>query len=57
MSSNTKKWINRGGLLAVVVGIALVVIGGGDPDAALESAGTMATIVGAALVFVRELLS
>ncbi len=56
MSANTKRWINRGGLIAVVAGIVLIVIGGGDTGAAIETAGTVATIAGAVLVFIRELL-
>ncbi len=56
MSANVKRLINRGGLFAVVVGIVMIVIGGGDTGAAIETAGTVATIAGALLVFVRELL-
>ena len=56
MSANVKRWINRGGLIAVVAGIVLIVIGGGDTGAAIETAGTVATIAGAAMVFIRELL-
>ena len=57
MSANVKKWINRGGLLGVVAGIVLLVIGGGDTGAALETAGIVATIAGAAMVVIRELLA
>ena len=57
MSANVKKWINRGGLLGVVAGIVLLVIGGGDTGAALETAGLVATIAGAAMVVIRELLA
>ena len=57
MSANVKKWINRGGLLGVVAGIVLLVIGGGDTGAALETAGTVATIAGAFMVLIREILA
>lgn len=56
MNANVKKWLNRGGLIGVVVGIVLIVIGGGDTGAAIETAGTVATIAGAVLVLVREIL-
>lgn len=56
MSANVKKWLNRSGLIAVVVGIVLIVIGGGDTGAALATAGTVATVAGAVLVLIRELL-
>jgi len=57
MSANVKAWINRGGLIAVVVGIVLIVVGGGDTGAAIETAGTVATIAGAVMVLIRELLA
>lgn len=57
MSANVKKWLNRGGLAAMVVGIVAIVIGGGDTGAALETAGEAAAIAGTVAVFVRELLN
>lgn len=57
MNENIKRILNRGGLVAVVVGIIAIVIGGGDTGAALEVAGTAATIAGAALILVRELFN
>ena len=57
MSETTKKWVNRGGLLAVILGIVLVAIGGGDTGQAVEIAGTVATIAGAALVLLREIFN
>jgi len=57
MSGNVKKWINRGGLFAVVVGIVLIKVGGGDAAAAIETAGTVSAIAGAAIVFLRELFA
>ena len=55
MNPETKKWINRGGLIAVIIGIVAIVIGGGDTGAALETGGTVATIAGAVLVLIREI--
>ena len=56
MNPETKKWINRGGLIAVIIGIVAIVIGGGDTGAALETGGTVATIAGAVLVLIREII-
>ena len=56
ISANVKRWMNRGGLLGVVAGIVLIVVGGGDTGAAIETAGTVAAIAGAAMVFIRELI-
>lgn len=57
MSATTKKWINRGGLLAVILGIVLIVAAGGDAQAAIQTAGVVAGIAGAVLVLFREILN
>jgi hypothetical protein len=57
MSANMKKIINRGGLVAVIVGIVAVVIGGGDSVSVLEKAGEIAAIAGAVAIFVREMFN
>lgn len=56
MNAQVKKWINRGGLVLVIIGIVGVTVGGGDTEAVMETAGQAATIIGAAVVFIRELL-
>jgi len=56
MSANAKKWVNRAGLAAVVIGVVLILVGGGDPATAIDAAGKVATIGGAVIVFIRELL-
>ena len=56
MNPNVKKVLNRGGLIAVVAGIVMIVVGGGDAPAALDIAATAATITGAVLVLVREIM-
>ena len=56
MNANVKKVLNRGGLIAVIVGIVAIVVAGGDAPAALETAGQAATIAGAVMVLLRELL-
>ena len=56
MNATVKKWLNRGGLAAVLVGVVLIIIGGGDVDATLQTAAVAATLGGALMVFIRELL-
>jgi len=56
MSADTKKWINRGGLLAMIVGVVAIVIGGGDVGAATQTVGIVAGVAGTVLVLIRELL-
>jgi len=57
MSAEVKKWVNRGGLIAIILGVVGIVIGGGDTGAALATAGTVATIAGAVAVLVREIFN
>ena len=57
MSENVKKWLNRGGLIAMVIGVVAIVVGGGDAGSAIETAGTVAAITGSALVLIREILN
>lgn len=57
MSPEVKRWLNRGGLVAVILGIVAIVVGGGDTGAALETAGTVAAIAGAAAVLLREIFN
>ena len=56
MNASVKKTLNRGGLFAVIVGIVAIAVAGGDAPAALETAGQAATIAGAVMVLLRELL-
>ena len=56
MSAEVKKWINRGGLIAMIVGVVLIVVGGGDVSAATETVGIVASVAGTVMVLVRELL-
>lgn len=57
MSANVKKWVNRGGLIAIIVGVVGIVVGGGDPGAALATGTTVATIAGAVLILLREIFN
>lgn len=57
MSATAKKWLNRGGLVAVIAGFVLITIGGGDTGAAVDTAGTVVTLGGALLVLIREILN
>ena len=57
MSENVKKWLNRGGLIAMVIGVVAIVVGGGDTGSAIETAGTVAAITGSVLVLFREILN
>ena len=57
MSPKVKKWLNRGGLIAMSIGIVAIVVGGGDTLGALETAGEVAAIAGTIAVLVRELFN
>jgi len=57
VNANVKKWLNRGGLVAVIAGIVLIVVGGGDAGAAIDTAATVATIAGSVLVLIREVVN
>lgn len=57
MSVSTKKWLNRGGLIAVIVGFVLIKIIGGDTGQVVDTAGTLVTAGGAILVLIREILN
>ncbi len=57
MSAKMKKVLNRGGLIALIVGAVAIVVGGGDAQSALDTAGTAVTIAGTVAVFIRELLN
>ena len=56
MSADVKKWINRGGLIAMVVGAVLLVVGGGDVDGAMGIAATAAAVAGSIIVLIREMI-
>lgn len=57
MSANVKKILNRGGLIAMIVGVVAIVVGGGNSQAAIVTIGEVASIAGAAMVLVRELFN
>lgn len=57
MSAKVKKWLNRGGLIAMIVGGVAIVVGGGDTASALDTVGTAVTIAGGVAIFVRELFN
>ena len=56
MNSKTKKWINRGGLIAIVVGVVAYIATGGDAGTAGEIVTAAAGITGAVLILIREIL-
>ena len=56
MKPEVKAWINRGGLIAIIVGVAVYIATGGDAAGAGQIVTVTAGIVGAALVLFRELL-
>ena len=56
MSANTKKWVNRSGLVAMIVGAIAIVVAGGDMSAAQQTVATVATIAGSVLVLIREVI-
>jgi len=57
MNANAKKWINRGGLIAMIVGAIAIVVAGGDMSAAQQTVATVATIAGSVLVLIREVVN
>ena len=57
MSATVKKWMNRGGLIAVIAGIVMIVVAGGDTEAALQTAGLVAGIAGSLIIIVREIFN
>jgi len=57
MKPKVKKWINRGGLAAVIVGFVAITVAGGDVGSATTIAASVATAVGAVLVAIREFLN
>ena len=56
MNPKTKKWINRGGLIAIVVGVVAYIATGGDAGTAGEIVTAAAGITGAVLILIREIL-
>jgi hypothetical protein len=54
MSADVKKWLNRGGLAAVAVGIVLILVAGGDTEVAIILAGKVAVIGGLITGLIRE---
>lgn len=52
----TKKWLNRGGLVAMIVGAVLLAVGGGDMSSAMEAATLASTVAGSVLVLIREVM-
>jgi hypothetical protein len=56
MSANAKKWINRGGLIGMIVGVVMIVIAGGDVGAATQTVGIVAGVAGTVMILIRELL-
>lgn len=56
MNANVKKWINRGGLVAIVVGVISYVATGGDVGTAGEIVTVAAGLTGTVLILIREIL-
>jgi hypothetical protein len=52
-----KKYLNRGGMILVILGFAGITLGGGDASAAVETASTIVGILGALMVLGRELFN
>ena len=56
MSADVKKWVNRGGLIAVALGVAAYVATGGEAGTAGNIVTIVAGLTGTALILIRELL-
>ena len=57
MSDNLKAWVNRIGIVAVIVGIIGIKVIGGDPSAAVDTGYTVAAVVGTVILIVKEIIA
>lgn len=57
MSAGVKKVLNRGGLVAMIVGVVAITVGGGDTGNAIDVVGQVASIAGTVMVLVREVFN
>jgi len=55
MKAKTKKTLNKVGLIAVIAGLGVIVFTGNDANAAIDIGSKAVGLLGAALIFVREL--
>lgn len=56
MSGKWKGWINKGGLIAIVISVVVYIATGGNAEAAGSIVTITAGITGAALILLREIL-
>jgi hypothetical protein len=55
MSDKTKAWVNRVGIIATAIGLVMVKVSGGDPEAVAGDIGGWIAIGGAAFLGLWEL--
>ena len=56
MKAEVKKWINRGGLVAIVIGVVAYVASGGSVATATEVLTVVAGVTGTVMILIREIL-
>lgn len=56
MKPELKIWINRGGLIGIVIAVAVYVASGGSASTAAQIVTAASGITGAVLVLIREIL-
>lgn len=54
--AKVKAWINKGGLVAIIVGVIAFVATGGDAETAGRTVTIVAGVTGTVMIFIRELL-
>ena len=53
---DVKKWVNRGGLIAMAIGVIVYIATGGSAATAGEVVTVVAGVTGTVLILIRELL-
>ena len=57
MSDQVKAWVNRIGLVAIIVGIVGVGVAGGDAQVAVNTGFTVSAVVGTVILIIKEIIA